>query len=271
MRYETSDMHLNNEKGWLFKGKTTKSATTFMQNKPNSPIVQMNVTNLTTMNYTIFNSLTVVKNKPNQTQFSKSQNQPHFSQNPLIYINQSSIINNHLTNLSVEKISLSRIISKYTHIYCIERYILFVWNQSTSVKKMNISIKSIDFQTVPKKHIVHPAEDRDFCLHLTAITKRKPQKEPATLIKEKIELRSIQPISCSFWGYDMTMGIIPFISTWLILAVLICWFAGGQTRIFGHQSIQQEGFPKKYHSPIKIRPPPLTACEFECILSTMYS
>ena len=36
-----------------------------MQNKPNSPIVQMNVNNLTTMNYTIFTSLTKVKNKPN--------------------------------------------------------------------------------------------------------------------------------------------------------------------------------------------------------------
>ncbi len=37
----------------------------FMQNKPNSPNVQMNVTNLLTMNYTIFISLTKVKNKPN--------------------------------------------------------------------------------------------------------------------------------------------------------------------------------------------------------------
>jgi hypothetical protein len=58
-------MQLNNEKGWLIKGKTTKSANTFCRNKPNSPIVQMHVTNLTTMNYTIFTSLTKVKNKPN--------------------------------------------------------------------------------------------------------------------------------------------------------------------------------------------------------------
>jgi hypothetical protein len=53
-----------------------------MQNKPNSPNVQMNVTNLITMNYTIFVSLMKVKNKPNsnpikaktkpiQTQFPK--------------------------------------------------------------------------------------------------------------------------------------------------------------------------------------------------------
>jgi len=37
----------------------------FMQNKPNSPIVQMNSTYLITMNYAIFTSLTKVKNKPN--------------------------------------------------------------------------------------------------------------------------------------------------------------------------------------------------------------
>ena len=37
----------------------------FMQNKPNSPIVQLNVSIFITMNYTIFASLTKVKNKPN--------------------------------------------------------------------------------------------------------------------------------------------------------------------------------------------------------------
>ena len=56
------------------KEKSTKSANTFCRNKPNSPNVQMNVTNLTTMNCTIFNSLTVVKNKPNQTQFKANSN-----------------------------------------------------------------------------------------------------------------------------------------------------------------------------------------------------
>jgi hypothetical protein len=65
----------------------------------------------------------------------------------------------------------------------------------------------------------------------------------------------------------MTVGIIPFVTMWLTLAVLICWFAGGQTSIFGHHSIQQECFPKKYHSPVQIRPPPLAACEFISIVS----
>jgi hypothetical protein len=40
----------------------------FMQNKPNSPNVQLNLTLFITMIYTIFTSLTKVKNKPNQTQ-----------------------------------------------------------------------------------------------------------------------------------------------------------------------------------------------------------
>jgi hypothetical protein len=88
-------------------------------------------------------------------------------------------------------------------------------------------------------------------------------REQGSLIKEKNQLTPIQSISCSFWGYDMTTGIVPIISTWIILSVSICWFAGGQTSIFGHQSIQQEGFPKKEHSPIQIRPPPLTAGELK--------
>ena len=67
---------LNNEKVWLFKGKTTKSSTTFRTNKPNSPIVQTDVTNLITMNYTNFTSLTKVKNKPNQTQTKPIFNYP---------------------------------------------------------------------------------------------------------------------------------------------------------------------------------------------------
>jgi hypothetical protein len=46
-----------------------------MKNKPNSPIVQMNVTDLITMNYTIFVSLTEVKNKPKQTQLKPKQSQ----------------------------------------------------------------------------------------------------------------------------------------------------------------------------------------------------
>ena len=45
----------------------------FMQNKPNSPIVQLNVTLFITMNYAIFASLTKVKNKPNS-----NPNKPNF-------------------------------------------------------------------------------------------------------------------------------------------------------------------------------------------------
>ena len=46
----------------------------FMQNKPNSPIVQLNASIFITMNYAIFTSLTKVKNKPNQTQFKPKAN-----------------------------------------------------------------------------------------------------------------------------------------------------------------------------------------------------
>ena len=72
MNRKSCKKQLNNEKSRSFKGKITKSYITFSENKPNSPIVQMNLTNLTTMNYTIFTSLTKVKNKPNQ-----SQNKPN--------------------------------------------------------------------------------------------------------------------------------------------------------------------------------------------------
>ncbi len=65
---------LNNEKAGKSREKTTKTATTFRRNKPNSPNVQINVTNLITMNYAIFTSLTKVKNKPNQTQFKANSN-----------------------------------------------------------------------------------------------------------------------------------------------------------------------------------------------------
>jgi len=65
---------LNNEKGSKIKGKITKSCTTFSENKPNSPNVQMNLSLFTTMNYTIFASLTKVKNKPNQTQYKPKTN-----------------------------------------------------------------------------------------------------------------------------------------------------------------------------------------------------
>jgi hypothetical protein len=46
-----------------------------MQNKPNSPNVQMNVTYLTTMYYIIFISLATPKTKPIQSQFKPKQTQ----------------------------------------------------------------------------------------------------------------------------------------------------------------------------------------------------
>jgi hypothetical protein len=46
-----------------------------MQNKPNSPNVQINLTYLTTMNYAISTCLTKVKNKPKQTQLKPIQTQ----------------------------------------------------------------------------------------------------------------------------------------------------------------------------------------------------
>ena len=74
---------LNSKIGNLFKGKVTKSSTTFRTNKPNSPIVQLNVSIFITMNYAIFTSLTKVKNKPNsnpkQTQFKPKQIYPRMS------------------------------------------------------------------------------------------------------------------------------------------------------------------------------------------------
>jgi hypothetical protein len=46
-----------------------------MQNKPNSPNVQMNTSLFITMNYAIFASLTKVKNKAKQTQLKPKQTQ----------------------------------------------------------------------------------------------------------------------------------------------------------------------------------------------------
>jgi hypothetical protein len=63
----------------------------FLTNKPNSPIVQSDLTSFTTMNYAISTSLTKVKNKPNsnpikpnsnpilaQKSVGQSQNKPNF-------------------------------------------------------------------------------------------------------------------------------------------------------------------------------------------------
>jgi hypothetical protein len=47
---------------------------------------------------------------------------------------------------------------------------------------------------------------------------------------------------------------------WLILAVSACWIASEQLMGgFVHPPIGQDDLPKKTHSPIHIRPPPLLA------------
>ncbi len=74
MNLKSLKRQVNNEKGWLIKGKITKSSITFRKNKPNSPNVQMNASLFITMIYTIFASLTKVKNKPNQTQYKPNSN-----------------------------------------------------------------------------------------------------------------------------------------------------------------------------------------------------
>ena len=83
MNRKSCKKQLNNEKGRQIKGKTTKSSTTFRINKPNSPIVQMNVTNLITMNYAIFTSLTKVKNKPNSNPINANYGQNKANSNPI--------------------------------------------------------------------------------------------------------------------------------------------------------------------------------------------
>jgi len=64
----------------------------------------------------------------------------------------------------------------------------------------------------------------------------------------------------------MTIGIIPLIAVELILAVSIYLFATQKAGKPGHRSIQQVNFPKKYHSPIQIRPPPIMVCAFNVFL-----
>ena len=64
----------NYKKCSTFDEKIAKSLTSFRKNKPNSPIVQTGLKSFTTMNYTIFTSLTKVKNKPNQTQYKANSN-----------------------------------------------------------------------------------------------------------------------------------------------------------------------------------------------------
>ena len=59
----------------------------FLQNKPNSPNVQLSLTYLSTMNYVISTSLTKVKNKANsnpiQSQFKANSNPIKAKTNPI--------------------------------------------------------------------------------------------------------------------------------------------------------------------------------------------
>jgi len=77
MKPQSLKSRVNNQKGCLIRGKIAKSSVTFRKNKPNSPNVQTYVTSFTTTIYTIYASLTKVKNKPNQTQFKPNSN-PNF-------------------------------------------------------------------------------------------------------------------------------------------------------------------------------------------------
>ena len=81
MKLESIKSQENNKKASNSREKSTKSAANFTQNKPNSPIVQMDLTLFITMNYAIFASLIEVKNKPNQTQYKPNTN-PIQTQSP---------------------------------------------------------------------------------------------------------------------------------------------------------------------------------------------
>ena len=83
MNRQSLKKQVNNEKGSLFKGKIAKSSrlstsvenlrqiSFFIRNKANSLNVQMNLTYLITMNYTIFICLTKVKNKAKTNPIAK--------------------------------------------------------------------------------------------------------------------------------------------------------------------------------------------------------
>ena len=69
------DMQLNRKKGQLIKGKSTKIAAAFMQNKPNLSEDKFGAKHFSTRIYERFHPLAGRKNKPNsnpiQTQFTK--------------------------------------------------------------------------------------------------------------------------------------------------------------------------------------------------------
>jgi hypothetical protein len=57
---------------------------------------------------------------------------------------------------------------------------------------VNTSIESIDFLTVPEKDTAHPSHSEYFQYPFRMNKQGKWQREPASLIKEKIEHKPIQ-------------------------------------------------------------------------------
>jgi hypothetical protein len=105
----------------------------FMQNKPNSPNVQLNLTLFITMIYTIFTSLTKVKNKPNQTQNKPNSNpiaeRPKMNTNiyyTKVYKNKSAIRREKTNPIQTQfqKFELSAM-SICAKISCLLKYKLF--------------------------------------------------------------------------------------------------------------------------------------------------
>jgi len=65
--------HLNNQKGWLIKGKSTKIAAAFMQNKANFKNIKIGISSFETSKYEILPALRGEKTNPIQTQLPKGQ------------------------------------------------------------------------------------------------------------------------------------------------------------------------------------------------------
>jgi hypothetical protein len=76
------------------------------------------------------------------------------------------------------------------------------------------------------------------------------------LTNEKAELKPIE-LNVLFGARVMKVHKYQFEVMWLVLAVLGCWAASGNVIELPHQPRRQDGFQKKTHSPIQIRPPPL--------------
>jgi hypothetical protein len=64
----------------------------------------------------------------------------------------------------------------------------------------------------------------------------------------------------------MEMCIYPLMAVRLFFTVSACWVEKGKTNGFAHKAIRKDGFLKEIHSQMRIRPPPMTACELELFL-----